>query len=187
MTPLCNILLVFYLTIVWCLIVQGCKIQATVRKQLIYVFGRRLKEGEVYKISFFSVAPSSGSYRAFMHPYKIVFQMTTKLQPCTSSMIPMYGLSFTSIVDVSSRTVEYDFLVGMHLCFSRFTMHSLTFSCLEFVTQSYSLFLFSSLGFGTGNCDVDVIGLVTVVSEEREYVRDGNITRMVVFEITDHR
>lgn len=122
---------------------KGCKIQASVRKQLIYVFQRKLKEGEVYKVSFFSVVPSSGSYRAAPHPCKIVFQMTTKVQPCTSSLIPMYGLSFTSIVDVASHTVEYDFLV-------------------------------------------DVIGLVTAVSEERELVRDGNITKMVVFEITDH-
>jgi hypothetical protein len=53
--------------------------------------------------------------------------------------------------------------------------------------QSYSLFLLLAIGFETGVCDVDVIGLVTVVSEEREYVRDGNITRMVVFEITDHK
>jgi len=41
--------------------------------------------------------------------------------------------------------------------------------------------------FVTSVCVVDVIGLVTAMSEEREYVKDGNITRMVVFEITDHR
>jgi replication factor A1 len=91
----------------------GCKVQATIRKQLIYVFQRRLKEGEIYKISFFSVAPNTGSYRSATHPYKIVFQMTTKVQPCTSSLIPLYGLSFTSIVDVSNHTIEYDYLVGM--------------------------------------------------------------------------
>ncbi|XP_024628783.1 replication protein A 70 kDa DNA-binding subunit C [Medicago truncatula] len=122
---------------------MGVKIQAIVRKQLIYVFQKRLREGEVYNISYFSVAPSTGSYRAATHPYKIVFQMTTKVQSCTSATIPLYGLSFTSIVDVSNHTVEYDYLV-------------------------------------------DVMGLVTAVSEEREYVRDGSVTKMIIFEVTDH-
>lgn len=36
-------------------------------------------------------------------------------------------------------------------------------------------------------CALDVIGLVTAMSEVREYVRDGNITKMIVFELTDHR
>lgn len=99
------------------LVFQGVKIQATVRKQLIYVFQKRLREGEVYTVSYFSVAPSTGSYRAATHPYKIVFQMTTKVQSCTGSDIPLYGLSFTSIVDVSNHIVEYDYLVGRFLYF----------------------------------------------------------------------
>lgn len=31
------------------------------------------------------------------------------------------------------------------------------------------------------------MGLVTAVSEEREYVRDGSVTKMIIFEVTDHR
>jgi hypothetical protein len=34
---------------------------------------------------------------------------------------------------------------------------------------------------------VDVIGLVTGMSDEREYIRDGKITKMVVIELTDER
>jgi hypothetical protein len=33
----------------------------------------------------------------------------------------------------------------------------------------------------------DVIGLVTGMSAEREYVRDGKITKMIIVELTDHR
>jgi hypothetical protein len=33
----------------------------------------------------------------------------------------------------------------------------------------------------------DVIGLMTGISPEREYVRDGKITKMVVIELTDAR
>jgi hypothetical protein len=33
----------------------------------------------------------------------------------------------------------------------------------------------------------DVMGFMTGISDEREYVRDGKITKMVVFELTDKR
>jgi hypothetical protein len=35
--------------------------------------------------------------------------------------------------------------------------------------------------------DADVIGVMTGMSVDREYVRDGKITKMVVVELTDHR
>lgn len=162
--------LIFFLLLVF----QGVKIQAIVRKQLIYVFQKRLREGEVYNISYFSVAPSTGSYRAATHPYKIVFQMTTKVQSCTSATIPLYGLSFTSIVDVSNHTVEYDYLVGM-------------FFNLLWVAGLNHLMCLMSLRISLVFPDTDVMGLVTAVSEEREYVRDGSVTKMIIFEVTDHR
>ncbi|KEH22092.1 hypothetical protein MTR_7g032985 [Medicago truncatula] len=34
---------------------------------------------------------------------------------------------------------------------------------------------------------VDVIGVLSGMSTEREYVRDGKVTRMIVIELTDHR
>ncbi|GAU40429.1 hypothetical protein TSUD_397480 [Trifolium subterraneum] len=33
---------------------------------------------------------------------------------------------------------------------------------------------------------VDIIGLLTAISTEREYVRDGKVTKMLVIELTDH-
>jgi hypothetical protein len=36
-------------------------------------------------------------------------------------------------------------------------------------------------------CRVDVIGFMTGISAEREYVRDGKVTKMIVFELTDDR
>ncbi|KAK2367223.1 replication factor A protein [Trifolium repens] len=32
----------------------------------------------------------------------------------------------------------------------------------------------------------DVIGVMTGMSEEREYIRDGKVTKMIVVELTDH-
>lgn len=33
----------------------------------------------------------------------------------------------------------------------------------------------------------DVIGLMTGISAERKYIRNGNITRMILMELTDER
>jgi len=63
-------------------------------------------------MSLFVVAPSYGSYRATLHPYKIFFQMKTNVQGCKSALISTYGLSLTSIADVYSDVVNADFLVG---------------------------------------------------------------------------
>ncbi|KAK7273848.1 hypothetical protein RIF29_14912 [Crotalaria pallida] len=56
------------------------KIQATVRKTLVYKFGDLLKEGHVYKFSSFGVVPNTGSYRATNHEHRLVFQMWTTVQ-----------------------------------------------------------------------------------------------------------
>lgn len=52
---------------------KGCKIHATIQKQLLYLIQAKLIEGKIYKMSFFSVAHSSGSYCTTLHLYKPVF------------------------------------------------------------------------------------------------------------------
>ncbi|MCI12379.1 replication factor A protein, partial [Trifolium medium] len=94
-------------------------------------------------MSYFSVSPTTGYYRTTLHPYKLIFQIKTKVVVAQSSTISDYGLSLTSIADVSAHIHDYEFLV-------------------------------------------DVIGLMTGISAEKEYVRDGKITKMVVVELTDH-
>ncbi|KAK2416233.1 replication factor A protein [Trifolium repens] len=122
---------------------QGGKIHASVKKQLIYMFESKIEDGKIYDLSCFAVYPQSGSYRTTLHPYKIVFQMKTKVKLSEGSSIDSYGLSLTDISDVCAHTHDYEFLV-------------------------------------------DVIGYLTGLSAEREYIRDGKITKMVVAELTDH-
>ncbi|KAK2408959.1 replication factor A protein [Trifolium repens] len=95
---------------------KGGKIHATVNKQLIYIT---------------------------LHPYKIVFQLKTKVKLFEGSSIDPYGLTVTNISDVCAHTHDYEFLV-------------------------------------------DVIGYMTGLSVEREYIRDEKITKMIVAELTDH-
>ncbi|KAK2391764.1 replication factor A protein [Trifolium repens] len=122
---------------------KGGKIHATIKKQLIYMFENKIEEGNTYDISGFAVYPQSGSYRSTLHPYKIVFQLKTKVKLSECSSITAYGLTLTNISDVCAHTHDYEFLV-------------------------------------------DVIGYMTGLSAEREYIRDGKVTKMVVAELTDH-
>ncbi|KAK2454754.1 protein trichome birefringence [Trifolium repens] len=77
-------------------------------------------------------------------PYKLLFQIKTRLQSVKNSPITNYGLSLTSLAEVCSHNHDYEFLV-------------------------------------------DVICLMTEISAEREYIRDGKITKMVIVELTDAR
>ncbi|RHN51544.1 putative nucleic acid-binding protein [Medicago truncatula] len=94
---------------------KGGKIHVTVRKQLLYLFQHLLVKGKVYKIAYFSVAPSVGSYRSTLHPHKIVFQMNTKVLECENSLISPCGLTFSNISKICSHTDEYDYLFGEFL------------------------------------------------------------------------
>jgi hypothetical protein len=80
-----------------------------------------MSEGKVYNLSCFSIAPSVGSYRTTHHPFKIVFQMTTKVQVSESKVIPLYGVSLTKLADVCAHTYDYDYLVGIKRDFQTFS------------------------------------------------------------------
>ncbi|CAJ2662234.1 unnamed protein product [Trifolium pratense] len=121
---------------------KGVKIHASVRRQLLYLFQSKISEGNVYKMSYFTVSPASGFYRTTPHPYKLVFQLKTKVQVSESNKIDLYGLSLTKISDIHSEVAAPEFLV-------------------------------------------DVIGVITGMSADREYIRDGKVVKMIVFELTD--
>jgi hypothetical protein len=76
------------------------------------VFQKKLAEGDVYKMSFFAVGPTVGSYRTTSHPYKLIFQMKTKVHKIEGSTIPVNGFSLTKIGEVAGHTADQDYLVG---------------------------------------------------------------------------
>jgi hypothetical protein len=91
---------------------KGGKIHTYVRKQLIYMFQSKLDEGNVYEMSYFSIFPQSGFYRTTLHPYKIVFQMKTKVKLSESKNISEFGLTCTNIEEICGHTHDYEYLVG---------------------------------------------------------------------------
>jgi hypothetical protein len=76
------------------------------------MFESKIEEGQIYEISGFSVYPESGFYRTTLHPYKIGFQLKTKLKKGESDSITEYGLSLSDIGEVLSHTNGYEYLVG---------------------------------------------------------------------------
>jgi hypothetical protein len=95
------------------LFVQGDKIHASIRKQLIYMFQGKLVEGDCYKLCYFGVAPVSGSYRTTSHEYKLLFLMRTKVQKCEAPSISRFGLSLIKCADVKAHKSESVYLRGI--------------------------------------------------------------------------
>jgi hypothetical protein len=63
-------------------------------------------------MSYFTVVPESGLFRSTQHPYKLVFEMKTKVQICENFSIDTYGFSLSTIGDIIGFGPEHDFLIG---------------------------------------------------------------------------
>ncbi|XP_072073889.1 uncharacterized protein [Arachis hypogaea] len=96
------------------------KIQAIVKKQLINKFKENIIESQTYRMSYFSVVPNQGNYRAAEHEFKLVFLNHTTVIPVPNNAIP----------------------------------------------KTY------------------VIGLLTFVGEEKEYVKDGKVMKIIILELS---
>lgn len=97
---------------------QGDRIQASIRKELIYKFVRELTEGCVYSITGGGFASNTGAYRASKHQYRLIFQFSTKVFLVDPNLVR--GSSF-ALVPIAEIGEEYntDYLVGMcfiHVC-----------------------------------------------------------------------
>jgi hypothetical protein len=93
-------------------LLQGDKIHAYVRRQLNYLFLSKIVEGNVYKMSHFIVVPADDRYRTTFYPYKLMFQMKTKVRKCPNGAIDRYGLSATNITQICSFGADHCYLIG---------------------------------------------------------------------------
>ncbi|PNY02899.1 replication factor-A carboxy-terminal domain protein [Trifolium pratense] len=92
---------------------KGDKIHATVPPHLLNLFRFKLNEGDVYRLFYFKVHKVSGLYRTTPHPYKLIFQLKTKVQSCENNGIDRFGLSLSNIRDICNRTSGHEFLVDV--------------------------------------------------------------------------
>jgi hypothetical protein len=87
-------------------------------RALLSLFRDRLVEGEVYRMSFFSVLPNVGPLLCTSHPFKLLFHSRTLVCPADAFSIPFYGLSLMSGIDISCVEGERPCLVGKHFSLS---------------------------------------------------------------------
>ncbi|RDX60748.1 hypothetical protein CR513_61086, partial [Mucuna pruriens] len=68
---------------------NGDRIYASIKKTLIYMFEKDLKESFVYSIAFFGVASNVENFKTTKHQYKLNFLFATKVivqeDSCVSS------------------------------------------------------------------------------------------------------
>ncbi|RYQ84538.1 hypothetical protein Ahy_B10g103942 isoform F [Arachis hypogaea] len=91
--------------------VFGCKIQAIVRKTMIYKFKQLLSEGRVYVMKLFSVVPNQGSYRATKHQFKLIFQFRTTVRDAICDFIPKSALTISPFTELLETKEDSDFLM----------------------------------------------------------------------------
>ncbi|RYR47897.1 hypothetical protein Ahy_A07g033882 [Arachis hypogaea] len=97
----------------WNLKVRGCKIQATIRKTMIYRFKQLLSEGRVYVMKLFSVVPNQGSYRATRHQFKLIFQFRTTVRDAICGFIPKSARKISPFTELLETKEDSDFLVDV--------------------------------------------------------------------------
>ncbi|KAK2429162.1 replication factor A protein [Trifolium repens] len=122
---------------------RGSKIHASVHRHLINMFCDKIFEGNVYCMSHFIVVPETALYRSTDHPYKLLFDMETKVDSSENNTIDKYGFSLKTIGDVCGYGPNHGYLV-------------------------------------------DVVGLLTSISAESDYVVEGKVTKMVVLRLLDN-
>ena len=77
-------------------------------------FKAEMKEGKVYKITYFAVVDNAGRFRASSHEFKIQFTTKTRVVQEECDSIPMYGLSLKTAYEITYPGCESDFLTGWY-------------------------------------------------------------------------
>lgn len=92
---------------------QGSKIEATIKKYMMTKFRRDIVEGNVYKITSFTVVDNNGAYRATDHEFKILFNSKTRVQIDQCDSILRLGLTLKDTSEIQITMGESDFLIGL--------------------------------------------------------------------------
>lgn len=95
-------------------VVQGDRIGAFVKQTLIYRFQNVLKEGDVFRISNFSVGANIGMYRTTSHQYKINFVLRTVLLRAADTVVPPMIHRFIDPKIVYDLGYKTEYLAGVY-------------------------------------------------------------------------
>ena len=139
---------------------------------MIKKFRAELVEGDVYKFVYFSVISNEGKYRASSHQYKIVLNNRTKVSPIESATIPEFGFSLLNSANLIDTGGISDYMFGMHALYA--SIFFIIYLLVDFLPKLSWFHLVTNM-----------MGLVTVVSNDRQINSGGNGSKMVELEMTD--
>lgn len=103
---------ILYLFLMSCIFIQGDKIHATVKKELVNQFDPFLAEGKTKMMINLSLNHSCGSYRTTNHLYKISFLATTRVKICEDLPRAINGFQPVNYREILDGTLNSDHLVG---------------------------------------------------------------------------
>lgn len=92
---------------------KGDKINASIRRTIIYKFDKDLNEGFVFSFHQFGVATNGGSYRTTHHTYKLNFQFATKVTKMGACAVRPDIFSLVPISDINAGNCDTDYLVDV--------------------------------------------------------------------------
>lgn len=106
------VLIANFNTFFYLVCLQGDKIHASIKKELVAQFEEKLNEGDSKIMINFAVTHACGSYRTTNHAYKIGFLATTRLRSCED--LPMHVTGFTpaKFQEILDGSLNTDYLVG---------------------------------------------------------------------------
>ncbi|XP_057445488.1 uncharacterized protein LOC130737679 [Lotus japonicus] len=91
----------------------GTKIQATIRKTLVYKFQNLLAEDRVCSISVLALVLNNGDYKTTRHGFKVNFLYNIEVQPMNQIPISIHPFSFVSIRSILNQTHNANYLVDV--------------------------------------------------------------------------
>ncbi|XP_020979366.1 uncharacterized protein LOC110271971 [Arachis ipaensis] len=90
-----------------------CKIQASVKKQLINRFRDVIVEGEVHRMAYFGVVPNQSGYRATEHEFKLAFLHRTTVIGVNDNIIPRTCFSVYPFTELLKITDDHPYFVDV--------------------------------------------------------------------------
>lgn len=106
---------------------QGCKIHASVRRNLVYKFQPMLTEGRVYQILYFSVGYNVGDFRTTSHQFKINFHNHTTVKEIRNTPITKSPYSLMPLCEIMFNEPDSSYLIGKF--FIDFSVSSMLLKC----------------------------------------------------------
>ncbi|QHO11654.1 Replication protein A 70 kDa DNA-binding subunit A [Arachis hypogaea] len=95
------------------MISKRCKIQASVKKQLINRFRDVIVEGEVHRMAYFGVVPNQSGYRATEHEFKLAFLHRTTVIGVNDNIIPRTCFSVYPFTELLKITDDHPYFVDV--------------------------------------------------------------------------